>query len=196
MSHVRMRHNGGVGRRRRERDRESSSSVARHVVIAIGEPVQWKSRDAQEWERSFGELAKVAAAEDVAAVTLVPVVGDGEWEFELSRVITGVALSAESRRDGRSRIIEALRAWPTGKTITEESLGRAIRGESGEPDLVIVCGSDERLPPTLVWELAYAELVYMDIAWPQLGGSVLSEALAEFRVRQRRFGGVDEGSRT
>jgi hypothetical protein len=192
-----MSHNGEVLRRGRgKREQESSPSAARHVVIAVGDPLQWRSRDPQDWERLLGDLARVAAYENVAAITLVPVVGEAEWHFDLSRVVDGVAISAESRRDGRTRIIEALRDWPIGETVTEETLGRAVRGETGEPDLVIVCGSDERLPPTLVWELAYAELVYVNVTWTQIDGSVLSEALAEFRVRQRRFGGVDESSRT
>ena len=103
----------------------------------------------------------------------------------------GVIITAESRRDGRTRIVDALKNWPAGDRVDEESLGRAIRGASGEPDLVVVCSSVERLPETLVWELAYAELVYVDVRWEDFGGRNLSTSMNEFRERERRFGGVD-----
>lgn len=188
-----MSHNGGVWSRRREkRMREPISSPSRHVVIASGSPTQWRSLDDAAWTERLIDLAKAAKSEGLAAVTLVPLHGEADWRFETSASIDGVIMRAESREDGRRTIVEALRNWPVGRRVTEESLGRAVRGDVGEPDLVIVCDSDGRLPSTLVWELAYAELVYLAVDWRGLDDEVVGRAMAEFRVRQRRFGGVEE----
>ena len=48
-----------------------------------------------------------------------------------------------------------------------------------------------RLPPSLVWELAYAELVFLDAPWSALDSEHLEMAVDDFRRRNRRFGGLD-----
>ena len=60
-----------------------------------------------------------------------------------------------------------------------------------DPDLAIVVGPGNELPTTLVWELAYCELVYLDVPWSDLRGEHLEAAIAEFAGRHRRFGGLD-----
>ena len=48
---------------------------------------------------------------------------------------------------------------------------------------------EQRLSNFLLWEAAYAELVFQDILWPDYGPEALGRAVAEFRARDRRFGG-------
>ena len=55
-------------------------------------------------------------------------------------------------------------------------------------DLLIRTGGEKRLSDFLLWEAAYAELLFTDTAWPDFGASNLAEAVAEFRRRDRRFG--------
>src|SRR6202453_3035789 len=69
-------------------------------------------------------------------------------------------------------------------------LAQALTAESGEVDLLIRTGGEKRLSDFLLWESAYAELVFTDCMWPDFNGSGLHAALREFRGRQRRFGGV------
>ncbi len=59
-------------------------------------------------------------------------------------------------------------------------------------DLLIRTGGEQRLSDFLLWECAYAELVFSPILWPDFGESDLAEALAEYRRRDRRFGRVME----
>lgn len=72
------------------------------------------------------------------------------------------------------------------------SLGKAIndRGPSGDVDLLIRTGGEKRLSDFLLWECAYAELVFMDKMWPDFAEADLAAAVAEFDSRQRRFGGL------
>jgi undecaprenyl diphosphate synthase len=60
-----------------------------------------------------------------------------------------------------------------------------------EPDLVLVLGPPTRLPPSLVWELAYSELVFEAVALGDLGPEHLRAAISDYHGRRRRFGGLD-----
>ena len=59
-------------------------------------------------------------------------------------------------------------------------------------DLIVVLGEPTRLPPSLVWELAYGELVFRPMEWNELTKDHLVEAIADFAQRERRFGGLDD----
>ena len=59
-----------------------------------------------------------------------------------------------------------------------------------EPDLTIVLGPITRLPPSLVWELAYSEIVFIDTVWNDLAAAHVERAADEFSRRHRRFGNV------
>jgi undecaprenyl diphosphate synthase len=58
------------------------------------------------------------------------------------------------------------------------------------PDLIIRTSGEQRISNFLLWECAYAELVFQDVYWPDYGPDHLKAALAEFRSRERRYGGV------
>lgn len=57
-----------------------------------------------------------------------------------------------------------------------------------DPDMVIRTGGDERLSNFLIWQSAYAEIVFTPTLWPDFGPAELDAALVEFASRQRRFG--------
>jgi undecaprenyl diphosphate synthase len=57
-------------------------------------------------------------------------------------------------------------------------------------DLLIRTGGEKRLSDFLLWECAYAELIFTDRMWPDFGAADLEEAVLEFRRRERRFGAV------
>jgi len=73
-------------------------------------------------------------------------------------------------------------------------LAQALISESGEVDLLIRTGGEKRLSDFLLWESAYAELVFTDRMWPDFDAVDLDAALQEFRGRERRFGGVPANS--
>ena len=51
--------------------------------------------------------------------------------------------------------------------------------------------SPTQLPPSLVWELAYSELVFLNVPWSQFDAEHVEMAVDDFERRERRFGGVD-----
>ncbi len=57
-----------------------------------------------------------------------------------------------------------------------------------DPDLIIRTSGEQRLSNFLLWQCAYAELVFLDLLWPDFGPEAFSAALAEFARRERRFG--------
>jgi undecaprenyl diphosphate synthase len=57
-------------------------------------------------------------------------------------------------------------------------------------DLLIRTGGERRLSDFLLWECAYAELVFSRVLWPDFGAADLAAAVRDFRTRDRRFGGV------
>src|SRR4029077_3301813 len=61
------------------------------------------------------------------------------------------------------------------------------------PDLLIRTSGEQRISNFMLWQCAYAELVFVDTLWPDFGKEHLEQAIAEFRRRERRYGGVSGG---
>jgi undecaprenyl diphosphate synthase len=98
----------------------------------------------------------------------------------------------EPTADGRTRFATAMADLDPGEPVSEESVSSVLYAPAeAEPDLVVVLGPDDRLPPSLVWELAYAELVFVDTTWDELDVKHIHVAAAEFASRHRRFGGIE-----
>jgi undecaprenyl diphosphate synthase len=88
---------------------------------------------------------------------------------------------------GRAEIADAANGF---RGITEEDFrGRLYAPDMHDPDLIIRTGGERRLSNFLLWQSAYSELVFSDELWPDFTREHLERALAEFRARQRRFGG-------
>jgi undecaprenyl diphosphate synthase len=79
--------------------------------------------------------------------------------------------------------------------ITPEMLGDELdtRGIP-DPDLLIRTSGEKRLSNFLLWQLAYAEFVFLDAYWPEFGRELLEQAITEFRARDRRYGGLPNRS--
>ena len=61
-----------------------------------------------------------------------------------------------------------------------------------DPDLLIRTGGEQRLSNFLLWQVAYAELYFCDVFWPDFDRTHLLAALADYQHRRRRFGGVED----
>jgi len=94
---------------------------------------------------------------------------------------------------GRTELVDAARkvvAQGLRPDEIDEDVLAAAMYTAGlpDPDLVIRTGGDERLSNFLIWQSAYAEIIFTPTLWPDFGPAELDAALAEFASRQRRFG--------
>jgi undecaprenyl diphosphate synthase len=95
---------------------------------------------------------------------------------------------------GRAEIVEAARRLlATGVSaddVDEETIAAHLYApELPDPDLLIRTSGELRLSNFLLWQLAYAELVFVETLWPDFGEDDLRSALADYATRRRRFGG-------
>jgi undecaprenyl diphosphate synthase len=95
-----------------------------------------------------------------------------------------------SARDAVLRAAAALRGDSVSREQFSELLARVDhdRLPACDVDLVIRTGGEQRLSDFLLWECAYAELLFVEKMWPEYTADDLGEALADFRGRNRRFG--------
>jgi undecaprenyl diphosphate synthase len=90
---------------------------------------------------------------------------------------------------------DAIFAAARGHSATcRDEFSRLVAGDVPDVDLVIRTGGDKRLSDFLLWESAYAELLFLERAWPDFGPADLKAALAEFAERRRRLGGLDRAA--
>jgi undecaprenyl diphosphate synthase len=118
---------------------------------------------------------------------------------ELTRGNDGLTLVVAFNYGGRQEIAEAARRLAldaaAGRidpaTIDVATLGaRLDTAGIPDPDLVIRTSGEQRLSNFLLWQAAYAELVFLPIYWPDFDHAAFEAALAEYAARERRFGGV------
>ena len=86
---------------------------------------------------------------------------------------------------------------PPTRENFEHALFEAIHAPSGtrDVDLLIRTGGEQRLSDFLLWESAYAELYFTDVAWPDFSEADLASAIEAFAARDRRYGGVQSTAR-
>ncbi|MEW6727974.1 MAG: undecaprenyl diphosphate synthase family protein, partial [Pseudomonadota bacterium] len=73
--------------------------------------------------------------------------------------------------------------------VDEVALARHLAlGDLPEPDLLIRTGGEQRISNFLLWQLAYAELYFTPVLWPDFDAEALDRALAWYAGRERRFG--------
>ena len=93
---------------------------------------------------------------------------------------------------GRDEIVRAARALAeSGEEWSEENLERHLDSAGiPDPELIIRPGGEYRISNFLLWQSAYAEYVFSPKLWPDFQTEDIDDAIARYRTRDRRFGGV------
>jgi undecaprenyl diphosphate synthase len=101
---------------------------------------------------------------------------------------------------GRAEIVDAVRALATEvqkkklrpDKIDERLIHRHLYApDMPDPDLLVRTSGEYRISNYLLWQLAYSELVFTDVLWPDFRRADLFEAIREYQARERRFGKID-----
>lgn len=109
----------------------------------------------------------------------------------------GICISYSARweltRAARMLAEEAAAGKLDPSTISEEDISRRLSTYPfPDPDLLIRTGGEKRISNFLLWQIAYSELYFTDILWPDFGKEEYAEALLQFQQRERRFGKTSE----
>ena len=101
-----------------------------------------------------------------------------------------------SARETILRAAQRMRGRRSPERLTRDEFARHLAAAQHDAtripdvDLLIRTGGEQRLSDFLLWEAAYAELYFTDLAWPEFGPAELKAALVEYNARERRFGGL------
>jgi undecaprenyl diphosphate synthase len=109
---------------------------------------------------------------------------------------TGLTLTIAANYGGRWDILQATRKIAQQcvdagamQNVDEASFAQHLAmAYAPEPDLFIRTGGEQRVSNFLLWQLAYTELYFTDVFWPDFNDAELSKAIASYRERERRFG--------
>ncbi len=191
-----------------------------HVVIVGGTAHEWAEMSVPDWQERLHVIVKGTAIAHPRWITLMPHSGPSlsvdeydawntmfEHDVKAQAVVThgwtrhvfttddGVSVAIDPWPHAQHRfasLLEHIRTNEARHSITESDLGTAVLAPADiEPDLVVILGPPDRMPTSLVWELGYSELVFLDLHWSDLNMSHIEMAVDDFHRRQRRFGGLD-----
>ncbi len=120
--------------------------------------------------------------------------------LELTAANRTLTLTIAFNYGGRAEIVDAVRALVAAGTPAGRIDERAIRRHlydptMPDPDLVVRTSGEYRISNFLLWELAYSELIFTDVLWPDFRRQHLFDAVREFQRRDRRYGGVEPQAR-
>ncbi|MEQ1718306.1 MAG: isoprenyl transferase [Hyphomicrobium sp.] len=156
-------------------------------------------RDLAEMHQS-GVCIRVIGERDHVDSELLSLIDEA---VELTRDNTILTLVIAFNYGARGEIAKAARRLAaevkegrlTPEEITPERLSGALDTAGiPDPDLLIRTSGEMRLSNFLLWQTAYTEFVFLDTYWPDFDRSVLEGAIAQYRARERRFGGLTKRS--
>ncbi len=164
-------------------------------MVVGGTLGEWDALGEAQWHELVSGLGDVADRAGASFLTLRAYESGSHaadldrWERHIGECLVIV----DPCGDGRQRFAESMRRLPASEPVNEATVAEMLYAPADvEPDLIVVLGPSTRLPPSLVWELAYSELVFHPTAWQALAPDDLIDAIADFAKRSRRFGGLDE----
>ena len=118
---------------------------------------------------------------------------------DLTRRNTGLILVVAFNYGARQEIARAMRGIAEdvarGRLMPDEVTADLVASrldapDLPDPDVIIRTSGEQRLSNFLLWQAAYSALVFVPIYWPEFDRAALENALAEYRRRERRFGGL------
>ncbi|MEM9739463.1 MAG: isoprenyl transferase [Pseudomonadota bacterium] len=147
-----------------------------------------------------GVRVRVAGTRDNLPDDLLELVDRSEQE---TRGNSKFHLTVAFNYGGREELVRATQALADDvasgllmpQQITDQHIAAKLdTHDLPDPDLLIRTSGERRLSNFLLWQCAYAELVFTDVLWPDFGAQALGDAVEEFARRERRYGAVSAGA--
>jgi undecaprenyl diphosphate synthase len=110
----------------------------------------------------------------------------------------GMCLRLAVDYSSRDTLVRAAAILPQGASLSRDDFARAVSlanhcpGGVPDVDLMVRTGGEQRMSDFLLWECAYAELVFSRRMWPDFSNADFDDAVADFYARDRRFGGLSK----
>lgn len=172
---------------------------AAEVSFLMGLLKRFVEKDLAELDASDVRVRIIGGRRDLAPELLKLV----EHAEASTRDNTGMTLVIAFNYGARDEIARAARQLATEvaagrlapEAIDEAAISaRLDTADLPDPELVIRTSGETRISNFLLWQAAYAEFVFTPVLWPDFDRAALEEALAEYRRRERRFGGLAQPS--
>lgn len=196
---------------------EGAKAVRRTIEAAVAQGVRYLTLFAfssENWRRPAGEVADLTflmkhylrseLAELHEQGVCLKVIGERDrfgpqLSAELveaeaktagnTRLTLVMALSYGGRADIVTAARRIIKAGLAPETLNEQIFARYLSTDGiPDPDLLIRTSGEERISNFLLWQLAYAEMFFTDVLWPDFGADDFARALDEYATRERRFG--------
>jgi len=118
-----------------------------------------------------------------------------DWATDLTKANRRMTFTIAFNYGGRAEIVDAVKALVADGVKADKVDEKAIRTrlydpQMPDPDVVVRTSGEYRISNFLLWELAYSELIFTDLLWPDFRREHLFDAVRQYQARQRRFGGV------
>jgi len=120
-----------------------------------------------------------------------------EEGIETTRDNSGITFTLAVNYGGRAEIVDAVKqivreGIPAERVDEDAIASRLYTTGTPDPDVIVRTAGEQRWSNFLLWQAAYAELVVVDVAWPEFDESQLIQAIARYQSRTRKFGGLSE----
>jgi len=186
---------------------QSKGEVARvqalieDAVVTLANSFSGLSREAAAQLELAESLAKGDLGMDAHALSFTGFVteiaaamsGFVEKTVDNSRLVLTVAFNYGGRWDIVQACRKAMEAGVPAHELTEAKLSEFMAmSYAPDPDLFIRTGGELRISNFMLWQLAYAELYFSDVLWPEFSTQEMDKALDWFAAKDRRFGAVTE----
>ncbi len=155
--------------------------------------------DLAELHQNNVRLTVIGERENVEPEIMALIDEACELTRDNTRLTLVIAFNYGSRNEiarAARRLAEDVRAGTLKpEEITPEKLESALDTAGiPDPDVLVRTSGEVRLSNFLLWQAAYTELVFIDAYWPDFGRELLVDAIAQYRARERRFGGLSQQS--
>jgi undecaprenyl diphosphate synthase len=148
-----------------------------------------------ELHKNGAKLRVIGNREGLAADIVRDIFDAENMTRSNSRIDVNICINYGARAEILQATRSLARQVATGELSADridENLfeGELLTAGVPDPDLLIRTSGEQRISNFMLWQCAYAELVFVDTLWPDFGKEHLEQAIAEFRRRERRYGGV------